>query len=349
MINILNRASANDVKMAFFPELSGAQRNTSMSMAEIKAAHPGLTDEAYIQMAISGNTLNPTSATLWASISKNYVDAASKRYADLEKFTYAQEPGMTLPQGVHGTINVKVLNSVGSALTAPTNWNQTAISQKYVPISVTRKSRPAGLDSYDLASGERIETTIAALCDAVVAGCWADLAAKVAAKLPSAINATAAATATNAGVFVTSSSTWGPEVIAKQISILYGDYAQPDVLALSPSLYGGIVPTNGLSLNPEVEGVYGIRHITQGAGMTALATGNAGKGLVCRRDAIGVATALPVLDDFNVIATRYLGKIAGVPILLKTWVNPGSEQIFVSAETIFGAEVLAPQFLTVLV
>lgn len=349
MFNILNRTSANDVKMAYFPELFGAKRNTATTMAEIQAANPGLSDAACVQMAISGNTLNPTSATLWASISKNYVDAVSKRYADLAKFTYAQEPAMPLPQGVHGTINVKVLNSVGSALTDTTNWNQTAISQKYVPITVARKSRPAGLDSYDLANGERIETTIAALVDAVIAGCWATVAAKVAATLPKTLTATAAATATNAGVFVTNSSTWGPEVIAKQISTLYGDFAQPDVLALNPTLYGSVVPTNGLSLNPETEGVYGVRHIVQGAGMAAMATGNVGKGIAARRNAIGIATSLPVLDEFNVIATRYLGTIAGVPILLKTWVNPGSEQIFVSAETIFGAEVLAPQFLTVLV
>lgn len=348
MINILNQSSARDNALSFFPELGGAQRS-AVSVKQLRADHPEVSDKVLAQMAVAGNTLNPTSATLWSTISDRYVDAARKRYVDLRRFAYAQAPSVPLPTGVRAPINVPVIESAGPALVNTTDWDQTAISQSYATILADRISRPFALDSYDLASGERVEQKIGAAIESVVAGCWAKLATAVQSTLPSSIAATTAATSENAGVFVTDSDTWGPDTVAKEISTLFGDFAQPDVLALSPTLYGGIVPTNALSLNPETEGVYGIRHIAQGAGMPGMATGNAGKGFACRGNAIGVATMLPYLDDFTGVATRYLGEHSGIPMLLKLWDSRGTETLRFSVETIFGAKVLAPQFLTVLV
>lgn len=355
MINILNQTSARDNALSLFPELGGAQRS-EITVNQLRADNPDANDKMLVQMAVSGNTLNPTSATLWSTISDKFVDASRKRYVDLHRFAYAQAPAVPLPEGVAAPVYVPVIESAGTCLTNTTNWDQTALSQKYVPVTTNRLSRPYALDSYDLASGERIEQKIGAAIESVVAGCWAAIAAAIKAKLPASLAATAAATSTNAGVYVTNANTWGPEVVAKDLSTLYGDYGQPDVLALSPTLYGGIVPTNALSLNPETEGVYGIRHIAQGAGMAAMAsttsnqvTTNVGKGFVCRGNALGVATMLPHLSDFTGIATRYLGEHNGIPLLLKLWDSKGTETLRFSVETRFGVAVLAPQFLTVLV
>lgn len=351
MINILNQSSARDNALSLFPELGGAQRS-EVTVKQLRADHPDATDKMLVQMAVAGNTLNPTNATLWSTISDKYVDASRKRYVDLHRFAYAQAPSVPLPEGVAAPVYVPVIESAGPCLTDATNWDQTALNQKYVPVTTHRKSRPYALDSYDLASGERIEQKIGAAIESVVAGCWADIAAAIKAALPASVAATTAATSTNAGVFVTDSNTWGPDVVAKQLSTLYGDFDQPDVLALSPTLYGGIVPTNALSLNPETEGVYGIRHIAQGAGMAAMAANestNVGKGFVCRGNALGVATMLPHLSDFTGIATRYLGEHNGIPLLLKLWDSKGTETLRFSVETRFGVSVLAPQFLTVLV
>lgn len=348
MITILNKTSVRDNMLALFPELGGAQR-TEMNVRALREAHPDVSDKVLAQMAVSGNTLNPTSATLWATISDTAVDAVSKKYVDMKRFAYAQAPSVSLPAGVNATVHVPVTTGAGEALVNTTNWDVTALQQKYVPVSADRISRPAAVDTYDLASGERIETKIAACVESVVAGCWAKLAAKVAAVLPTTLTATTAATTDKAGVFVTEDSTWGPEVVAKKLSTLYGDFGQPDVLALSPSLYGAVVPTNALSLDPTQEGVYGIGHLAQGAGMAAMATGGKGKGVCALSRGIGVGTMLPNLDDFTAIATRYLGEVHGIPVLLKVWSSPGSETLRVSAETYFGAAVLAPQFVTVLV
>ena len=351
MINILNQTSARDNALSLFPELGGAQRS-EITVKQLRADNPEASDKMLVQMAVAGNTLNPTSATLWSTISDKFVDASRKRYVDLHRFAYAQAPSVPLPEGVAAPVYVPVIESAGPCLTDTTNWDQTALNQKYVPVTTHRKSRPYALDSYDLASGERIEQKIGAAIESVVAGCWADIAAAIKATLPASIAATTAATSSNAGVFVTDANTWGPDVVAKQLSTLYGDFDQPDVLALSPTLYGGIVPTNALSLNPETEGVYGIRHIAQGAGMAAMAANestNVGKGFVCRGNALGVATMLPHLSDFTGIATRYLGEHNGIPLLLKLWDSKGTETLRFSVETRFGVSVLAPQFLTVLV
>lgn len=351
MINILSQSSARDNALSLFPELGGAQRSV-VDVKQLRADHPEASDKMLAQMAVAGNTLNPTNATLWSTISDKFVDASRKRYVDLRRFAYAQAPSVPLPEGVAAPVYVPVVESAGPCLTDATNWDQTALNQKYVPVTTHRKSRPYALDSYDLASGERIEQKLGAAIESVVAGCWADIATAIKAALPASVASTTAATSTNAGVFVTSADTWGPDVVAKQLSTLFGDYAQPDVLALSPFLYGGIVPTNALSLNPETEGVYGIRHIAQGAGMAAMAANestNVGKGFVCRGNALGVATMLPHLSDFTGIATRYLGEHNGIPLLLKLWDSRGTETLRFSVETRFGVAVLAPQFLTVLV
>lgn len=348
MINILNQTTVRDNMLAFFPEMDGARRGV-VDVKQLRAEHPELPEQVLVQMAVSGNTLNPTSATLWSTVAAQAVDAATKRYVDMTRFSYNQVPGVPLPAGVAAPIHVPVIEGAGEVLTDATDWEQTAISQRYETVMGHRKSRPGAIDSYDMAQGERVEAKISAAVESVVAGCWAALGAELAAALPENLAATAAPTAAKAGVYVTDGDVWGPEVVAKEISTMFGDYGQPDVLALSPTLYGGIVPTNALSLNPETEGVYGIGHIGQGAGMAACAAGGKGKGFVCRRGAIGIGTMLPSLGDFTGLATRYLGEVAGIPLLLKVWSSNGTETLRFSVETIFGAKVLAPKFLSVLV
>ncbi|MBQ9830560.1 MAG: hypothetical protein IJO38_09475 [Akkermansia sp.] len=348
MINILNVNSPRENAMAFFPELDGARRS-EVDMKQLATQHADVSDKVRVQMAVSGNTLNPTNATLWASVADSVVDAVSKKYVDMRRFAYAQASSVALPAGVSATVHVPVLTGAGEALVNTTNWDVSALTQNYVPVKADRLSRPAAIDSYDMANGEKLEQKLAACVEAVVAGCWKKMGAAVAASLPENITATTAATATKAGVYKVAADTWGPETVAKELSVLYGDFGQPDVLALSPTLYGSLVPTNALSLNPATAGVYGIGHIAMGAGLGACATGGAAKGVCALQRGLGVGTMLPQLDDFTVIATRYLGEVHGIPILLKVWSSPGTETLRISAETYFGAAVLAPQFVTVLV
>lgn len=340
--------SARENALALFPELEGARR-TEVSVKQLAEQHPGVSEKVLTQMAVSGNTLNPTSATLWSAVSDKVVDAVSKKYVDMRRFAYAQAPSVAMPAGVSATVHVPVLKGAGDALVNTTNWDVTALQQEYVPVKADRLSRPAAIDTYDMASGEKLEAKLAACVESVVAGAWKQLGAAVAAKLPESLTATAAATDTAAGVFKVDAASWGPEVIAKQLSTLYGEYGQPDVLALSPSLYGSVVPTNALSLNPDTEGVYGIGHIAMGAGLGACAKAGAAKGVCAMQRGIGIGTMLPVLDDITAIATRYLGEVHGIPVLLKVWSSPGTETLRISAETYFGAAVLAPKFVTVLV
>ena len=99
MINILNVNSPRENAMAFFPELDGARRS-EVDMKQLATQHADVSDKVRVQMAVSGNTLNPTNATLWASVADSVVDAVSKKYVDMRRFAYAQSASVALPAGV---------------------------------------------------------------------------------------------------------------------------------------------------------------------------------------------------------------------------------------------------------
>lgn len=327
-----------------FPELFCQSPSQNVDMSA------DVSEGAKIQMAVSGNSLNPTSAELWATVSQNYVDAARKKYYDLTRFTYQQQPAISAPRGVQPEIFVPVVSSAGAAAVNTTNWETTALAQKYVGIKASLISTSFAIDIYDLARGEVIDRFLGAAIESTVSKCFALLGGKVAAVLPASLTATAAPTATAAGVIVTDSSTWGPEVVTKQVSKVFGDFGKPDSLVLNANLIAPIIPTNALSLDFEREGTYGIRHIGESAGLESFATGSAGQGMVCRHNALGVVNSVPYLDALaQRIAVRDLGTHNGIHLIMTSWIKPGSRQIWCSVETYFGAEVLAPQFLSVLV
>ena len=340
-----------------WPELFGNGQKFEMQA--------GMTPEAQMQMAVSNNTLNPTSAELWAQVSMNYVDAARQKYYDLTRFTYKQEPAMALPRGVQATINVPVVLGAGEASVNPTNWNTSNISQKYVPIKADLISTSFGIDMYDLANGETLDRFLGAAIESTVNKCFEKLGDAVRAVLPGSLSATVAPTSVYCGVIVTDDSTWGPEVVAKQVSKTFGDFGKPDSLVLNADLISALEPTNALSLGFDREGTYGIRHIGHSAGMSYVAGTTStvgegpdavttvdyvGKGLTCRHNAIGVVNTVADMSGYaQMIATRDLGLHNGIHLQLCTWIDPQSRQIMNSVQTYLGVQVLEPRFLSVLV
>ncbi len=340
-MNILVKNSPREIAMAHFPELFGVKAEMN---AEDDAS---LNPNARVQVNLSGNSLNAAGATLWSTVAGSAVDAASKKYFDLTRFSHATVPAVQLPPGVQPVINVPVVLGAGEAKENLTDWATSALSQKYVPVAATRVSTPFGLSTYDIADGENLNKFLAAAVESTMAKVTAIWTAAVAATVPDDA-ATTAPTAEAVGKFVTDASTWGPEVIAKEVSKVFGDYGAPDCLVLSPDLYAAVIPTNALSLNPSVTGTYGIGTMGMSAGLAAVGKG-AGKGVAVRAGGLGVVNTVPDLAGLDGVAVRDLGTVNGVHMLLKTTVDPLRETFYCSVETYFGAKVLNPQAVSVLV
>ena len=321
-----------------YPELFGAPARSGGSSANMSAG-------AQLQMSMSGNTLNPDAAELWSVVAENYEAAFAKKYADLSLFSHNVENTFNLPDGVRPTIHVEVIEGAGEALVNATDWEQSALKNHYVEVKADRVSRPFELNSYDLAAGERWNGKREAAIATVLAGVYAKLCAAVAALKP---DAAGAPTAGKVGMQTVAADGFTPEYIAQNVSTVFGDYGQPDALILSPGLWGKVVPTNALSLNPETEGVYGVGKMAMSAGMGALTGDGKGLGLAALKSGIAFGAGVPAFDSKLGIAVRSLGTICGVPMVLKVWSKPGSEAIYESVETYAGFTVVNPAKVSIL-
>ncbi len=334
----MSKKKLNRNMYAFFPEIAA-----KLGVPKPNMAGTGIPD----------NNLGQSSETLWSTLADEWVDTLTKRYAPLRYLTTEIKDNVVAENpAVRPVVHVEVIDDAGVAAKNPTNWEQTAFRNHYEPVTLNRFSRSLGLSSYDIANGERVHTKIGALCEAVMAGVWAEFSALWTTPIPTAETTSGTVlppiTSDTAGAVVYDALT--PETIAQQVSTLFGDYGDVDNLILTPTAFGAVVPSNALSLNPEDEGAYGIRHITKSAGLGGLGKlGCATKswtvyGLALRRNACCMAAALPMLNEFaGIISTRMIGEIAGIPLLLKTWVAPGQEQLWVSVETMVGFAVSNPQ------
>ena len=260
-----------------------------------------------------GNTLGSAEA-LWKTVSEKYVDEVRKILAPIDQIhtDVSYDLQVRNPDALP-TVQVEVVKSVGDALVDATNWNQSAIQNEYKDVKLHRISRPFKLSMYDIMRGERIESKVGAAMNAVAQGVLAQFFAA----------ASTAGEHTIAGM--------DPETAAS-ISGVFGANAETDVLILDPVQYSKLVPTNGLSLNPETEGVYGIGKIYK-----SLIPGGAYQGLALAKDAIVGACATPeVLTNQPGTAVQYLGTFAGVPMLLMSKFDFDTQCIKCSVETLAG-------------
>lgn len=337
----MNITAVSSRTKELFPELFGATMKTP------RALHMSA-DVDRLQMDLSGNTLNPDAVQLWATIPDYYAEKFKKNYADLSLFSHKMDPSINVPPGVQAVLHVEVIESAGAALVDAADWNVSALQNTYAEVKASRISRPFGLNSYDLASGERWAGKREAAIQAVIEGVYAQLAKAIKEKTPATVESTVAPSAGQVGYFVVDSNDFGPEIAAHQLSALFGDAGAPDIALLNASLYSKLIPVNALSFNPETDFAYGIRHIRHSAGMGPMNAKGTGLGVVARQNGIAYAAGLPALGAEYNMAVRYLGEIAGIPMLLKAWVDHGKETLYESVETYAGFSVANPDSVFVL-
>lgn len=251
---------------------------------------------------------------LWAGLSDKFVLKMKKILAPLEGVVMdiTDELQVKNPDALP-VVSVEVVESVGSAIVDATDWNQTEIKNKYVPVQLHRISRPFSLTSYDLQRGERVESKIAAAAEVVAQGVVAQLAAAL------------------ADIDEEELSDFGPEAAAKLSGIF--DDEETNSLILSPAQYAKIVPTSALSLSPETTGVYGINHILKGVGL--------GDAIALTKTAVAGAIATPAVlanHGGTGMDVRVIGSVAGFPLLLKTKYD-WNETLKCSVETMAGFAV----------
>lgn len=263
----------------------------------------------------NGNTLGSTSE-LWSVVSERYVDGVRKILAPVKDMILDVQNDLQVRNpDACPVVQVEVVKSVGDALVDATNWNQSAIQNEYVDVKLHRISRPFKLTMYDIMKGERIESKIGAAMNAVAQGVVKQF-----------FSATA-------GLTNETLTGFDPDTCAS-LSGAFGADAETDVLILDPENYAKIVPTNGFSLDPNVEGTYGIGKIYKSLIVGAPANTNA---IALNRDAIAGAVATPeILVNQPGTSTQYLGEVAGIPMLLMAKFDFDTQTIKCSVETMAG-------------
>lgn len=276
----------------------------------IDTLFPGLNNKAEIT---NENTV--AADNLWKTVSDKYVDKVRKILAPIDGLTLDVYPDLAVrnPQA-SPTVQVEVIDSMGDAIENNADWDKSDIQNHYVDVKLDRISRPFYLTSYDLMHGERIESKVGAAMETV--------AQAVVKKF---------FTAATAGAAKETIATFGPEAAAT-LSAAFGDKRETEALILEPAAYSKLVPTNGLSLNPEVEGTYGIGRIhksligVEGVNAIALA-----------KDAVvgAMGTQENVLSQPGQIV-QSLGTVAGIPMVLIGHWSYDKQAMKMSVETFAG-------------
>jgi len=344
-MNPFSGFSADEVRALLTPHISmsiiGEQKTTEIVNNCLRRVH--MADPAW---NVGSNNLGQTADTLWRVIADEWIDTTTKKYTFLDACTTQIRDVIPMEgPGVRPVVNVEMMLGAGTAIINAADWEQSALTNKYIPVTLDRISRPFGLSTYDLMHGERIGTKIGTAIEAVVAGVFAQFSAAIAAVMPAVgaagITAPVAPTTTaagTAGMLVANKADWKPEFVAGTVSALFGDYGPVEHLLLSPDALAPLVPSNALSLNYADGGTYGIDRISSTAGIKSAISDSPGcSGLAMRRDAVLMAGGRPDLSGLeSVVSVRDLGTVAGIPLALKSWVRPGSEQIYLSVETMAG-------------
>lgn len=260
-----------------------------------------------------GNTLGST-AELWKGVSDKYVDDVKTILAPIASQILDVQPDLAVRNpDACPVVQVEVIESVGDAIVDGTDWDVSAIENKYVDVKLHRISRPFMLTAYDIMHGERVESKVGAAMSAVAKGVMAQFISAV-------------STATNSAL---PEGGITPETAA-EISGVFGDKANCDTLILNPVQYANLVPTNAWGLNPDTEGVYGIGKIYKGY------TGEKAA-IAFSKDGVAGAVATPeILFNQQGQGAQYLGEIGGIPMILISTFDYKKQAVKCSVETFAG-------------
>lgn len=272
------------------------------------AVFPGMFNK--IDSVENANALTATDA-LWQTVSEKFVDATHKTIAPVKDFIVDVYPEMQVANPkANPVVQLEVITGMGDALVDATDFNQTNIQNKYVTCELHHIARPFSLSMYDLTKGERIESKLAAAAEAVAQGVYAQFVT----------------TAKSVGEAETAPA-MSPETAA-EISGAFGAAAETHALILDPVQYSKLVPTTGLSLNPETEGVYGIGKIYK-----SYIDGGATGGIAVTKDGIvGAVATKEVFEGLPGTSARQIN-VGGIPMLVLAKFDFDSHSIKVSVET----------------
>ena len=266
--------------------------------------------------ADSGNTT--ATGELWKGVSEKYADGVKKILAPVaSQILDVQTDLQVRNPDACPVVQVEVISSMGDAMIDGENWDTTNIKNKYVDVKLHRVSRPFKLTAYDIMRGERVESKVKAAMEAVAQG-----VNKLFYETFSDVERT--------NVLVKSGERLTPETAVT----ITGSYSI-DSLALSPMYYSGLVPTNGLGLDPKTEGVYGIGHIYKDETIDNSIVGHA-----WAKDGIVGAVATPEILFTKVgQGMQYLGEVGGIPMVLISSFDYNTQTVKCSVETLAGFAV----------
>lgn len=313
--------SLDERRKALYPELfmSASEREQATArLAEKMSAEMG-TPAGGLD-ATMANSLGSSANALWQVVAPTAIDAVSKQYFDLSKTNHVVEYDLPNNPHVRPVVHVEVVKGAGEVMKDATDWEQTALSSAYAPVTLHRYSRSFCLYNSDIMRGERIATKLAAAVETVVSGVVKDFF--------TVLNATSA----NYGSLTVDPANFGPEVVARELSGKFGDAGRVDDLILTPEYFAKLVPVNALSLGT-APGSYGIGEIHCSAGITTYA------GFALRKSCMAVGFGLPDLSNMPGLAVRSLGTVAGIPLIVKSWVDAKTEGIWNSVEVMAGFSV----------
>lgn len=276
---------------------------------------------------VDENKIRTAADSLWRSVAKEALDLSGRVLAPLDAFsTNLNNLGIESPddESVQPIVNVLAVESAGDAIVNATNWNKSNIKGKYHPVQLDRISRPFGVSGYDLQHGENLQKFTAAAVNSACMGAFR--------KVMAAIGAAQLADATEVAL-----DAFNAAYVVDNISCLFGDLGETHALVASPRVYSKLRRRSALDLGMDELGV--------GAVYQSAALSSIGEGISAfanRREAIVVGGGTPkIYDEFRTIATRNLGTVGGLPLLLKFHEEPGAERVFCSVETMIGAKVVA--------
>lgn len=297
---------------------------------------------------VGNNNLGTASGTIWQTLAKPALDAASKQLDYLTDMTLDLRPDTFIPdaEGAPVTVNVEVVDDVGEALTNPTDFNQSEVANHYVKVDVNLKARPFGLTQYDLLRGERIQPKLNAAINKLVEGVNTDFYEALAAVAPAGTES-ADPTEAKAGRLVLTNgySDITAEYVARKISPIFAPFGSTDLLGLSAMAYSNLIPINALDLGtgPGQYDIGAIRKLMHLGG--AAGTQNVCHGLALRRNAVAVCGGNIDPNYYpRECSVRPLGQLAGINVQLVTWGENGTRKIMCSVEAMIGFKVAMPKW-----
>lgn len=314
-------------------------------------ASRGVTPPTMEGLATDGNSLGSRADALWQGVAADSLKGFGRLLAPLKSLTTdMSRETVNAPAGVNPLVHVRCVTGTGGALRNVKDWNQSHIAQHYVPVRMTRHSRPFGLTFNDLMNGETLAGAVSAAVQDVVEDVFSLFVETV---CDAVVNGVASAGGTEKVPLIEgmTATAFTPKYVAQTLSCLFGSEGKVDGLTVDPTLYAGLIPHNGdmFSITP---GVYGIGEIFSSGkldGLHVVGDDRHGLGFLCQKRAVVMAARTPMIaGDGMGISVRSLGSVGGVPLLLKSWVNEGSEEIMNSVETMSGFTVAQPRFCRVL-